>query len=79
MFAAVMENWSFMRILRLGMGLWLVFESMRMHETMFMLLGGMFAVQAIFNVGCMGGNCGVPASNPTRMAKIEETTFEEIK
>ena len=62
MLAAVMEKWTFMRILRLGMGLWLMFESARTHETMFMVLGGLFTAQAVFNAGCLGGNCGVDTS-----------------
>lgn len=74
----ILQNWTFMRFLRLGMGVWLIVESARTHETMFILLGGLFAVQAIFNMGCVGGNCAVPTRRRP-FSRTEETTFEEIK
>jgi hypothetical protein len=74
----ILQKWTFMRFLRLGIGVWLIVESITSHETMFMLLGGLFTAQAIFNMGCVGGNCAVPARRRP-FSKTEETTFEEIK
>lgn len=79
MAAIILENWNFMRFLRLGMGLWLIFESLSTHDTAFMILGGLFIGQAVFNMGCCGsGGCGVDTRKKA-YSKIEETTFEEIK
>ncbi len=78
MIELILQKWTFMRFLRLGMGVWLIVESARSHETMFMLLGGLFAAQAIFNMGCVGGNCGVN-TRQRPFSRTEETTFEEIK
>ena len=81
MLELILRKWTFMRFLRLGMGVWLIVESITSHETAFMILGGLFLVQAVFNVGCMGGNCAVntPQMRQNRFNRAEETTFEEIK
>ncbi|MBL7817062.1 MAG: hypothetical protein JNL70_18705 [Saprospiraceae bacterium] len=79
MITAILERWSFMRILRLAMGVWLIVESLRTDETMFSILGGLFVFQALMNVSCIGGNCDVPAAVQRRATGAEETTFEEIK
>ncbi len=77
----ILQKWTFMRFLRLGMGVWLIVESITSHETAFMILGGLFTAQAVFNMGCMGGNCAVntPLMRQNRFSNTEETTFEEIK
>ena len=80
MLELILQKWTFMRFLRLGMGVWLIVESITSHETAFMILGGLFLVQAVFNVGCMGGNCAVNTPmRRNRFSRTEETTFEEIK
>lgn len=78
MLELILQKWTFMRFMRLGMGVWLIVESLKSHETAFMILGGLFLVQAVFNVGCMGGQCAVPMRR-NQFSRIEETTFEEIK
>ena len=78
MLELILQKWTFMRFMRLGMGIWLIVESLTSHETAFMILGGLFLVQAVFNVGCMGGQCAVETRRQP-FTKSAGTTFEEVK
>ncbi|HSN47947.1 MAG TPA: hypothetical protein VLR29_04225 [Flavobacterium sp.] len=75
----LLQNWNFMRLLRLGLGIYIAFQA---YETLSLLSGvvaAFFIFQAVTNTGCCGSNgCTVPKkkSNPD---KTEEVTFEEIK
>lgn len=72
-------GWNFMRVLRLGLGVIIAIQAIKMHD---MLSGGIavfFLFQAITNTGCCGVNsCAMPEkdSNP---AKMKEVDFEEVK
>ncbi|NBB20972.1 hypothetical protein GVN20_16510 [Runella sp. CRIBMP] len=77
---AVLKNWDFMRILRMGMGLWLIYSAFVDHQPLLGLLGGLFALQAIMNVGCCGsGGCATPNTRQSTSKTIEETHYEEVK
>jgi hypothetical protein len=78
--ATVLKNWNFMRILRMGMGLWLIYSAFVDHQPLLGLLGGLFALQAIMNVGCCGsGGCATPYTRQSTSKTIEETHYEEVK
>lgn len=52
------NNWHLMRIMRLVLGGIAVVEYFSMHEPFLLLIGGVFLVQGIFNIGCCGaGAC----------------------
>lgn len=78
---AILENWNFMRFLRLGMGLWLVYSAFADHQPLLGLLGGVFALQAIMNAGCCGSNgCATPnIRQSTGQTTIEPIQYEEVK
>ncbi len=77
---AVLKNWDFMRILRMGMGLWLIYSAFVDHQPLLGLLGGLFALQAIMNVGCCGaGGCATPNTRQSTQKNIEKTQYEEVK
>jgi hypothetical protein len=76
----ILQNWNFMRFLRLGMGIWLVYSAIVDHQPLLGLLGGIFALQSIMNVGCCGsGGCATPNYRQQNLTKTEDTLYEEVK
>ena len=58
---AISTNWNLMRMLRLIVGIWGIYVSITDAQPQFGILGGMFILQSIFNIGCCGSNgCSVP-------------------
>jgi hypothetical protein len=75
----LLTNWNFMRILRLGIGIYIAIQAIETQSAFAGLVAVFFLFQAITNTGCCGSNgCAVPIkkSNPD---KTEEVDFEEIK
>jgi uncharacterized membrane protein HdeD (DUF308 family) len=58
MLAILKSNWHFMRILRLVLGGIAISQYFSMPDPLLLILGGVFVVQGIFNIGCCGaGAC----------------------
>jgi hypothetical protein len=58
----LLSNWHFMRILRLVLSIAIIYEAWETKTPFFALMGAPFLLQAIFNEGCNGAACGVPAA-----------------
>lgn len=53
--------WSFMRVLRLVLGLYITYEAVVNQSTLLGFLSAFFLLQAITNTGCNGSpNCAIP-------------------
>jgi hypothetical protein len=74
-----LKDWNFMRILRLGIGLWLGYSAIAEQQLFLGLFSGIFLVQGIFNLGCGTQGCGVPKQKNTPEINNSEVTYEEIK
>lgn len=78
-----LSNWNFSRILRLAMAVFIIIQGFQTHEWMFVILGALFALMPIFNIGCAGGTCAVPPPSKSNRRnshhQIEETQYEEVK
>ena len=71
-------NWSFMRYLRLGLGLLIGFQAYQSGETISGFIAALFLFQAFTNTGCCGaGGCVVPLKS--KSSKEVETVYEEVK
>lgn len=75
----IFKNWSALRIIRLLMGIYIIVESVREHQTLLALLGGFFIYQSVMNTGCPMGACEVKPKNNHRNSTTETVDFEEIK
>ncbi len=79
----LLKNWHFMRLLRAGIAVWAFAEVWRTGDTLMLFLGSIFAVQAIFDIGCCGAaGCAAPRSNDRASGTkqgAEEVSFEEVK
>ena len=59
MFNMVFQNWNFIRIIRLLLGIGLLIESVKMNDYFLILISGAFTLMPLLNIGCSGGNCGI--------------------
>jgi hypothetical protein len=75
----ILKNWDFMRLLRLGIGLWLGYTAITEHQAIIGVMAGLFLLQAIMNLGCGSKGCNVPYNKSNRNQKVEDISFEEIK
>lgn len=73
----ILNNGSVMRVLRLVMALFVIYQGVTSQQWLFVGLGIFFALVPLLNIGCCGtNNCATPRSNSQ---KNKETTFTEIK
>lgn len=72
------KNWSFMRLLRLAMAVYIIIIGVQENNLWFIALGGMFSLMPLFNMGCCGvASCNVAETKNNK--KTDEITFEEVK
>ncbi|MGA0558411.1 hypothetical protein ACO2Q8_17250 [Larkinella sp. VNQ87] len=73
----LLTNWHWMRWLRLGIGLYLVFETVRTPNWPLGLLAAFFVVQALTNTGCGTRACSLPKTGNKN--RPEPVDHEAIK
>lgn len=78
MLQTIFNHWHFMRVLRLLLSIIIIVEGFAMNDTMLLIMGFVFMILAIFNVGCCGNNCTIP-KNDIHSTKENKITYEEIK
>ena len=72
------KNWNFLRFLRLGMAVYIIVIGIQENNIWFIVLGGMFSLMPLFNIGCCGiSSYNVPETKSNK--KTGEITFEEVK
>jgi hypothetical protein len=73
-------NWSFIRILFVGMGITILIQALTIMQWPGIFLGGYFLTMGILGLGCASGNCSIPA-NTTKVDenKIETIEYTEVK
>ncbi|MBC7407602.1 MAG: hypothetical protein H7339_04360 [Arcicella sp.] len=74
MMEAIAQQWNFMRILRLVVGIWGIYSSITDSQPLFGILGGVFILQSLLNVGGCGSNgCKIPQNQNHTTANIKNT------
>ena len=74
MMEAIAQHWNFMRILRLVVGIWGIYSSITDSQPLFGILGGVFILQSLLNVGGCGSNgCKIPQNQNHTTANIKNT------
>ena len=68
MFSSLTQKWNFMRIIRLVIGAYAIFEAIKGQDTLMGLLGFVLIGMAIFNVGCGAQGCGIPQQKSNQKA-----------
>lgn len=75
-----LKNWNVMRVLRLGMGVFIISQGVLAQEWALIAMGGIFSVLAVLNIGCCGTSaCKTPTIKSNKAIVTEEITYEEIK
>lgn len=73
-------NWDLMRIVRLGLGLAVIYQGYEAKEWMFAMIGSFFAASALFNVGCCSTNtCSRPNNSRFDEPNTKDVTYEEVR
>lgn len=73
-----LQNWNFMRLLRLGIGIFIIVNGIREQQWLFVFMGGLFSLMPLLNMGCGSTKgCNVPFTKTDR--KTEDITFTEVK
>jgi hypothetical protein len=68
-----------MRVLRLGLGIFISVQAVKTHDAFSGLIAAFFLFQAVTNTGCCGSQgCATPMSKDNS-DKIEDVVYEEIK
>ena len=67
----ILNNWSFMRVIRLLAGIAIIIQAIANKDAIFGVAGFLFTIMALFNTGC----CGT-AGCYTHMKKTSKTTEE---
>ena len=77
----LLNNWSLMRILRAGIGLWLLGVGIYSRDWTIGLFSGFFLYQAITDTGCCGSQaCYTPGKKTVgKNGHIPEIEYEEVE
>lgn len=69
-----------MRLFRAVIAVWAIAEAWRTSEWLLLFPGGIFALQAIFDVGCCGASgCAPGPVQNTGQSTTEDITYEEVR
>jgi hypothetical protein len=61
MLKTIFTNWNFMRAIRLILGVFIIIQSFQTQQYIMIIPGVIFALMALFSVGCCGSNgCAIP-------------------
>ena len=74
----LLNNWSLIRWIRLGISIFIIVQAIMMHDVLFGFLGSFFMYQALTNTGCCGANVCAPIERKST-GNLEEIEFSEVK
>lgn len=73
----LLQHWNFMRLIRLGLGIFIIVQAVTMKDWAMGILGIAFTAMPIFNIGCCGvGGCATPVKKDTAITK--DIIYEEV-
>jgi hypothetical protein len=73
----ILSNWTFMRFLRLAMGIAILVQAVIAKDMLFAFTGIVFTAMPVFNVGCCGtAGCAAPPKKNTDTTK--DIIYEEV-
>ena len=55
-----LKQWNGLRLLRLGIGIAAIVQGLYSPTPFLWVIGAVLVIQAIMNIGCIGGACAVP-------------------
>lgn len=74
------QNWNLMRLFRLILGAFIIYDGFRSREYAFIGAGVLLIGMSLFNIGCCGvQGCNVPTKSNNNDLEEKEVVFEEVK
>ncbi|MCX6218920.1 hypothetical protein [Spirosoma sp.] len=75
---AILAPWGFMRILRLVMGVVIMYQSFANQQPWIGVLGGFFVIQVLMNTGCNAAGCNPTITRRNPLDKAKEVVYEDV-
>lgn len=75
---ALLNNWNFRRVFRLGIGLAILVQAVVARDAGIIVLGLAFTAMPLFNVGCCAGTACSAAPPRNAKSPADEITYEEV-
>jgi hypothetical protein len=73
------KNWSLMRLLRLGIGIFILAQGITARDWLIALMGILFSLMPVLNIGCcVTSGCGTPFRK-TNTTTTEDISYEEVR
>lgn len=72
-----LKNWNIMRLVRLAIGIAIAVQGWLNNEWIFVILGTLFSLMPLFDLGCQSGSCSTSISK--RKSKNVNVKYDEIK
>lgn len=74
----MLTNWTFLRVLRLLIGLAVIVQAVVLNDLLLGAAGLLFSGMAVFNASCCGtAGCATPTKRSSSRS-VNETTYEEV-
>jgi hypothetical protein len=74
------SKWNFPRILRLLVGIFILYDGIMSSEYLFVILGFAFSLMALLDYGCCGTTqCNSNINTSEKQIEDKEIIFEEVK
>lgn len=70
------NHWNIFRVLRLILGIVIIIQSFYTRNYTFGIIGLLFSLMSVFNVGCCGTTCST--TNFSKSNEPEDITYEEV-
>jgi hypothetical protein len=76
----ILYNWNLSRIIRLGLGIFIIVEGFKTGVWMLIGFGILLSVMPLLNIGCCTtGNCSVPKRKTNESSTTDEVIYKEVK
>lgn len=74
-----LQNWGVIRIVRLAVGILMLWNTLADHQLLVGFIGGFLVIQAILNTGCGAGGCGIPPMKKSITETANDIEYEEVR
>jgi hypothetical protein len=75
----ILQPWDWLRVVRLIIGVSVVFQSVLMQSWLLVAAGVMLTAMAVLNIGCGLNGCSVPPARRDTVTETKDIHFEEVK
>ena len=74
----IVSKWNFMRFLRLGLGIFIIIQSVIAQDWTMGVLGTVLTIMPVFNIGCCGARGCARVTQKRNSDTAKDITYEEV-